>query len=466
MERGPQAAREVVECHARGGDLPSRDQPPDELAVSVLAQRIECDPATREANGVRERAGRFGVGGQLLEHVPQALAVRLARVVDPFGVESRQQLTVAEADGLLEPPLPGETLELPGVHRHVLADEADHVAGRDENALARRAQRVADGDELGSQALARARVEHVRPEATSHLRASVHARIQGEPAEQRACPPALGHRQRNPIRLEREGAEEAHAEHGDRLSPTGRCERLATRLRPCGVRVALGWQGRVPGDKTEGEAMAATATDTKVVYELEGTLLEACSCGVLCPCWIGEDPDGGTCDAFNAYHFDRGTIRGVDVSGLSFVRVVHIPGNVLTPASWKQVVFIDERASDDQRQAILDAYDGKLGGPLADLAGLIGETLGVERAAITHEVHDGKGRLAIGDAVHSEMHPYIGPDGSTTTLRDSLFSTVPGSPAYVAVADKHEVRLPQYGMQWSWEGRNAIQADYRIRHAA
>ena len=93
-------------------------------------------------------------------------------------------------------------------------------------------------------------------------------------------------------------------------------------------------------------------------------------------------------------------------SGLNFVRVVHIPGNVLTPASWKQVVFIDERASDEQCQAILDAYDGKLGGPLADLAGLIGETLGVERAAITHEVQDGRGRLTIGDVVHSEMHPY------------------------------------------------------------
>ena len=89
-----------------------------------------------------------------------------------------------------------------------------------------------------------------------------------------------------------------------------------------------------------------------------------------------------------------------------------------------------------------------------------------QRAAITHEVHDGKGRLTIGDVVHSEMHPYTGPDGSTTTLRDSLFSTVPGSPAYVAVADKHEVRLPQYGMQWSSQGRNAIQADYRIRHTA
>ena len=38
------------------------------------------------------------------------------------------------------------------------------------------------------------------------------------------------------------------------------------------------------------------------------------------------------------------------------------------------------------------------------------------------------------------------------------------SAAYVAVADKHDVRLPRYGMEWSLESRNAIQADYRIQH--
>ena len=40
--------------------------------------------------------------------------------------------------------------------------------------------------------------------------------MEREPAEQRACPPALGHRQRDSVRLEREGAEQAHAEHGDK----------------------------------------------------------------------------------------------------------------------------------------------------------------------------------------------------------------------------------------------------------
>lgn len=211
-----------------------------------------------------------------------------------------------------------------------------------------------------------------------------------------------------------------------------------------------------------GEKEAASG----VVYDLKGTLLEACSCGILCPCWVGEDPDQGTCDAFIAYHFDEGTIRGVDVGGLSMVNVVQIPGNVLTPGSWRVAILVDERASDEQLDALVAAYGGKLGGPLADLAGLVGEIVDVKRAPIVHEIRDGQGSLRVGDSVIAEMAPYAGSDGSTTTLRDSLFSTVPGSPAYVGKTSRHEVNLPDYGMVWSFEGRNAIQADYRITHEA
>jgi hypothetical protein len=44
------------------------------------------------------------------------------------------------------------------------------------------------------------------------------------------------------------------------------------------------------------------------------------------------------------------------------------------------------------------------------------------------------------------MEPFRSPDGTLTTLRDSLFSTVPGSPAYVARAHHHSVNLPGHGM--------------------
>ena len=62
------------------------------------------------------------------------------------------------------------------------------------------------------------------------------------------------------------------------------------------------------------------------------------------------------------------------------------------------------------------------------------------------------------------MAPYTGSGGIVTTLRDSLFSTVPGSPAYVSKAARYRVSLPKYGMAWEYEGRNAIQADYRIEY--
>lgn len=78
---------------------------------------------------------------------------------------------------------------------------------------------------------------------------------------------------------------------------------------------------------------------------------------------------------------------------------------VLAPGSWRVVSFVDDRATAEQNKAILDAYHGRLGGPLADLATLVGEVVAVERAPITHETRDGKGTLRIGDVVAAEMEP-------------------------------------------------------------
>jgi hypothetical protein len=204
-----------------------------------------------------------------------------------------------------------------------------------------------------------------------------------------------------------------------------------------------------------------TATQT-VAYDLEGSLLEVCTCDVLCPCWIGEDPDGGECHSVIAYHLDRGTVRGVDVGGLTLVAAVHIPGNVLA-GNWKQAVFLDDRASDEQGEALFAAFTGELGGPLADLAELVGERVSVQKAPIEHRIEDGAGSLTVGDFIHCELEPYKGPDGSTTTLNNSIFSTVPGSPAYVGKAGRQKVRVPQIG-EWEVDGRNAIQSDWKLVH--
>ena len=88
-----------------------------------------------------------------------------------------------------------------------------------------------------------------------------------------------------------------------------------------------------------------TTSTQQAAYEFEGRLLEVCTCNVLCPCWVGEDPDGnGTCDAITAYYVDRGTIRGVDVSDRCIAMSAHIPGNVLS-GDWKVAVLVDDRCT-------------------------------------------------------------------------------------------------------------------------
>src|SRR4051794_23251517 len=209
-----------------------------------------------------------------------------------------------------------------------------------------------------------------------------------------------------------------------------------------------------------------TSDGTGTVYSLTGTLIEACSCNVNCPCWIGEDPDLGECFAIVAYGIDTGEIQGLDVSGLNLVMICHIPGNVLA-GNWAIVALVDEKGSPEQRDALLAAFTGKLGGPLGDLwEALIGEVKGVEFVPITHAVAGGAGSLRAGDSVETEMEPYRRPDRSVPNLLKSVFWTVPGSAAWIAKAGVNRVELPQYGMSWEYEGRNAIQSEWKMEHAA
>jgi hypothetical protein len=194
-------------------------------------------------------------------------------------------------------------------------------------------------------------------------------------------------------------------------------------------------------------------------YHLEGRLLEVCDCRVLCPCWIGEDPDNGTCDSVLAYHFDAGKIGDVDVTGRTFALVSHIPGNILH-GNIRAAVYLDEGTSDVQQEALLNVYTGKLGGPISDFAKLVGEVVSVQRAPITFDVNEGRGTLTIGDVSHSELEPYKGADGSTTTLTNTIFSTVPGAPVFVGKASRYRSKHAALGHDIDLTGHNALQSTF------
>ncbi len=195
-------------------------------------------------------------------------------------------------------------------------------------------------------------------------------------------------------------------------------------------------------------------------YRLAGQEIEACDCSSICPCVFGEEPEHGSCLGVLARHITKGKIAGVDVGGLTWLEVFQSPGHQLEGGTTK-LVYVDRGASLDQLSALRDAFQGRLGGPLAELAELTGEWLGVVQAEVACEVTEGDGRIAVAGKLRAVMTPRRGPDETPTTLRDAFFSTVPGTPAWVAKASELTVVVPEHGLQFAFEGRSAIQSDFR-----
>jgi len=145
-----------------------------------------------------------------------------------------------------------------------------------------------------------------------------------------------------------------------------------------------------------------------MAWKLEGTYFETCSCEVVCPCTaslaLGADYD--RCRVTLVFNVVRGEVEGTDVSGLAIAAVADTP-KVMTDGNWRVGVFIDDRASDEQAAKLGAVFGGQLGGPMEALGGLIGENLGVERAAIEIREEGLLHSVKIGDAVDFEIEDVV-----------------------------------------------------------
>ena len=127
-------------------------------------------------------------------------------------------------------------------------------------------------------------------------------------------------------------------------------------------------------------------------------------------------------------------------------------------------MYIDDGATDEQQQALLDVWTGKLGGPIADLAQLVGEVLAVERAPVIFQVEGEEiaGRFAIGNSISAELEPFKGATGKPTAMYDTIFTTIPGSPAYPGKASTYKVDVAEHGFEIDLTGHNAVSGTFRF----
>lgn len=119
-------------------------------------------------------------------------------------------------------------------------------------------------------------------------------------------------------------------------------------------------------------------------WKIEGDYAETCNCNLLCPCIatnMAATPTETDCKAAVAFHINKGEKDGVKLDGLSFIVLLHSPGPMIE-GNMKVGLIVDEKASDEQVEAIGAIASGVAGGPMANLAPLVSEMAGVERQKI------------------------------------------------------------------------------------
>jgi len=145
-----------------------------------------------------------------------------------------------------------------------------------------------------------------------------------------------------------------------------------------------------------------------VSWSLKGSYFETCSCELMCPCNLSFD-HGATydyCRVTLVFAIADGEIEGTDVSGVKLAVIADTP-KVMTEGNWRLGMFVDKDATDEQVDKLTAVFGGQKGGPMAGLAPLIGEMLGVERAAI-EVMEDGlRHSVRIGDAVDFEIEDIV-----------------------------------------------------------
>jgi len=111
-------------------------------------------------------------------------------------------------------------------------------------------------------------------------------------------------------------------------------------------------------------------------YRLGGRIFHA---GYGCPTWVPEASELG-CSA-TAWLIDGGTVGGIDLSDLV---VVTVGWRAEASATSRQVALVDERATPEQVEAIVDVFQGRLGGPLSCFALLDGTWAEVLQVPVHH----------------------------------------------------------------------------------
>jgi hypothetical protein len=191
-----------------------------------------------------------------------------------------------------------------------------------------------------------------------------------------------------------------------------------------------------------------------MTWNLRGSYVETCSCELMCPCNTSLD-HGATydfCRVSLVFNVRAGDVEGTDIAGRKVALIADTP-KVMTDGNWRVGVYVDDGASDEQFDKLVKVFGGQLGGPMAGLAPLIGEMLGVERASIEVQDDGLRHSVRVADTIDFEVEDIVpfGKENGEPVKFDGMFHPV-GSDLTMAEAKRSTINA--FGIQY--EGKTGL----------
>jgi hypothetical protein len=152
------------------------------------------------------------------------------------------------------------------------------------------------------------------------------------------------------------------------------------------------------------------------------------------------------------FNIKQGQIEGTDIGGRKVAIIADTP-KIMTEGNWRLGVFIDDKASDEQLDKLVRVFSGQLGGPMGALAPLVGEVLGIERAAIDINDDGLRHSVRVGEVIDFDIEDIVpfGVDTGEPVRFQGMFHPV-GSD--LTMAEAKRTRIDAFGI--AYEGKTGL----------
>ena len=190
-------------------------------------------------------------------------------------------------------------------------------------------------------------------------------------------------------------------------------------------------------------------------WRLTGTYYEVCTCEAVCPCRVNRTlrrATYDTCDFALSWRINEGRSGDSDLSGLSVVMAGTYERDEPAPEGkkwppWRIVLYIDENAGSEQKEALTDIFLGRSGGgTLRNFAHAIDDVYAVRSARIELDHTPGAQQMKVGQYVSARTAKPAESDAP-------VFCGIPGAdvPGQEIVAEYF--RMDDESLHWEVTGR-------------